>query len=121
MAALLAAGVLTLALVGFATTGNLNSFPRILKPLLIPGIFGLFIVGSVTGSMLFAYVAYAACMIVVYGAIGTIADLATRVWLNRRLSDVSQFPETAANHPMQPSGEVGRFEMDDQPSPPADR
>ena len=27
----------------------------------------------------------------------------------------------AANHPMQPSGEVGRFEVDDQPSPPADR
>jgi hypothetical protein len=27
----------------------------------------------------------------------------------------------AANHPMQPSGEVGRIEMDDQPSPPADR
>ncbi len=25
------------------------------------------------------------------------------------------------NHPMQPSGEVGRFEVDDQPSPPADR
>ncbi len=30
-------------------------------------------------------------------------------------------PETAANHPMQPSGEVGRFEVDDQLSPPADR
>src|SRR5690606_12241464 len=29
--------------------------------------------------------------------------------------------ESAANHPMQPSGEVGRFEVDDQPSPPADR
>ncbi|KLU05200.1 hypothetical protein RISK_002776 [Rhodopirellula islandica] len=29
--------------------------------------------------------------------------------------------EAAANHPMQPSGEVGRFEVDDQPSPPADR
>tara|TARA_R110002073_G_scaffold234758_1_gene395966 strand:+ start:267 stop:623 length:357 start_codon:yes stop_codon:yes gene_type:complete len=29
--------------------------------------------------------------------------------------------ENAANHPMQPSGEVGRFEVDDQPSPPADR
>ncbi|WP_150122575.1 hypothetical protein [Rhodopirellula islandica] len=29
--------------------------------------------------------------------------------------------ENAANHPMQPSGEVGRIEMDDQPSPPADR
>jgi hypothetical protein len=29
-------------------------------------------------------------------------------------------PETA-NHPMQPSGEVGRFEIDDRPSPPADR
>ena len=29
--------------------------------------------------------------------------------------------EDAANHPMQPSGEVERFEMDDQPSPPADR
>jgi hypothetical protein len=27
----------------------------------------------------------------------------------------------SANHPMQPSGEVGRFEVDDQPSPPADR
>ncbi len=26
-----------------------------------------------------------------------------------------------ANHPMQPSGEVGRFEVEDQPSPPADR
>ena len=25
------------------------------------------------------------------------------------------------NHPMQPSGEIGRFEMEDQPSPPADR
>ncbi|GAB5407136.1 MAG: hypothetical protein Aurels2KO_53670 [Aureliella sp.] len=25
------------------------------------------------------------------------------------------------NHPMQPSAEVGRFEVDDQPSPPADR
>ena len=25
------------------------------------------------------------------------------------------------NHPMQPSGEVGRFELDHQPSPPADR
>ncbi|MFG0263291.1 MAG: hypothetical protein ACF788_12940 [Novipirellula sp. JB048] len=25
------------------------------------------------------------------------------------------------NNPMQPSGEVGRFEVDDQPSPPADR
>ncbi|WP_237607743.1 hypothetical protein, partial [Roseimaritima sediminicola] len=25
------------------------------------------------------------------------------------------------NHPMQPSGEVGRFEVDDQPSPPGDR
>ncbi len=25
------------------------------------------------------------------------------------------------NHPMQPSGEVGRFEVDDQPSPPVDR
>ncbi len=28
---------------------------------------------------------------------------------------------TAGNHPMQPSGEVGRFEVEDQPSPPADR
>ncbi|TWT98542.1 hypothetical protein Pla52nx_003455 [Stieleria varia] len=28
---------------------------------------------------------------------------------------------TAANQPMQPSGEVGRFEVNDQPSPPADR
>ncbi len=25
------------------------------------------------------------------------------------------------NHPMQPSGEIERFEVDDQPSPPADR
>lgn len=30
-------------------------------------------------------------------------------------------PNWTANQPMQPSGEVGRFEMDDQPSPPADR
>ena len=29
--------------------------------------------------------------------------------------------ELRQNHPMQPSGEVGRFEVDDQPSPPADR
>ena len=29
-------------------------------------------------------------------------------------------PESA-NHPMQPSGEVGRFEVENQPSPPADR
>jgi hypothetical protein len=29
--------------------------------------------------------------------------------------------ECRANHPMQPSGEVRRFEMEDQPSPPADR
>ena len=28
---------------------------------------------------------------------------------------------SSANHPMQPSGEVGRFEVDYQPSPPADR
>jgi hypothetical protein len=27
----------------------------------------------------------------------------------------------AGLHPMQPSGEVGRSEVDDQPSPPADR
>ncbi len=27
----------------------------------------------------------------------------------------------SANHPMQPSGEVGRFEVANQPSPPADR
>ncbi|WP_145390912.1 hypothetical protein [Stieleria neptunia] len=27
----------------------------------------------------------------------------------------------AANHPMQPSGEIGRLEVEDQPSPPADR
>jgi len=27
----------------------------------------------------------------------------------------------AANQAMQPSGEVARFEVDDQPSPPADR
>lgn len=27
----------------------------------------------------------------------------------------------AANHAMHPSGEVGCFEVDDQPSPPADR
>ncbi len=27
----------------------------------------------------------------------------------------------AANHPMQRSGEVGRFEVDGQPSPPTDR
>jgi len=27
----------------------------------------------------------------------------------------------AANHPMQPSGEAGRLEVDDQSSPPADR
>jgi hypothetical protein len=25
------------------------------------------------------------------------------------------------NHPMQPSGKIGRFEVEDQPSPPADR
>ncbi len=30
-------------------------------------------------------------------------------------------PKTPNNHPIQPSGEVGRFEVDDQPSPPADR
>ncbi|MCO8125576.1 hypothetical protein NHH03_27805 [Stieleria sp. TO1_6] len=29
--------------------------------------------------------------------------------------------EPTGNHPMQPSGEVGRVEVDDQPSPPADR
>ena len=28
---------------------------------------------------------------------------------------------TPNNHPIQPSGEVGRFQIDDQPSPPADR
>ncbi|TWU27955.1 hypothetical protein [Novipirellula artificiosorum] len=28
---------------------------------------------------------------------------------------------TAGNHPMQSRGEVKRFEVDDQPSPPADR
>lgn len=27
----------------------------------------------------------------------------------------------AGNHPMQPSGEVRRFEVENQPSPPADR
>ena len=29
--------------------------------------------------------------------------------------------QPAGNHPMQPSGEVGRLEVDDQPSPPPDR
>ncbi|MDM4019554.1 hypothetical protein [Roseiconus lacunae] len=29
--------------------------------------------------------------------------------------------EPRTNHPMQPSGEVARFEVEDQPSPPADR
>jgi len=29
--------------------------------------------------------------------------------------------QIAANHPMQPSGEIGRLEVDDQPSPPVDR
>lgn len=40
-----------------------------------------------------------------------------------RLSARPQLDESKKpnNQPMQPSGEVGRFEMDDQPSPPADR
>jgi len=29
--------------------------------------------------------------------------------------------KAADNHPMQPSGEVGRFDVENQPSPPADR
>ena len=36
-----------------------------------------------------------------------------------RMSPMADAKRT--NHPMQPSGEVGRFEVDDQPSPPADR
>ncbi|WP_144060276.1 hypothetical protein [Rhodopirellula sallentina] len=37
------------------------------------------------------------------------------------LTFVPSAQRRSANHPMQPSGEVGRFEVDDQPSPPADR
>lgn len=33
----------------------------------------------------------------------------------------NQPSQTEANHPMQPSGEIGRFEVEEQPSPPADR
>ena len=33
----------------------------------------------------------------------------------------NEWSSRAANHPMQPSGEVGRFEVDHQQSPPADR
>ncbi|WP_461509484.1 hypothetical protein [Rhodopirellula baltica] len=40
----------------------------------------------------------------------------------RRYVETIRLPQRkAANHPMQPSGEVGRLEMYDQPSPPADR
>ena len=40
---------------------------------------------------------------------------------HRGLAPHKQPPMTGVHHPMQPSGEVGRFEKDDQPSPPADR
>jgi hypothetical protein len=40
---------------------------------------------------------------------------------NGRMSPMDDAGGKRTNHPMQPSGEIGRFEVDDQPSPPADR
>jgi hypothetical protein len=77
--ALTLATVLTLLFACYAATGSLNSFPQILKPLLIPGIFGLYFVGTITGSMLLAYAAYVFCMAIVYLGIGTLADLMIRL------------------------------------------
>ncbi len=37
------------------------------------------------------------------------------------LAQMDTLRKIADNHPMQPSGEIGRFEVEDQPSPPADR
>ena len=65
----------------------------------------------------------------VFERCGLLAGL--EVWSQDGLATADYLPELAdlrpvgttrsANHPMQPSGEVGRFEVDDQPSPPADR
>ena len=38
-----------------------------------------------------------------------------------KMSPMDDAVANRTNHPMQPSGEIGRFEVDDQPSPPADR
>lgn len=78
LVALMLAAVVTFLFAWFAATGNLNSFPQVLKPLLIPGIFGLYIVGTVTGSMPLAFAAHAVCMTIVYLAVGVLVDLMVR-------------------------------------------
>ena len=71
--------VVSLVLVGCAASGHLNSFPRIAKPLVGPGIFWLFVVGTITNSMVCGYTAFALGMLFVYGFLGTVADTAFRV------------------------------------------
>jgi hypothetical protein len=41
--------------------------------------------------------------------------------INMKTGELVSLESGAANHPMQPSGKVKRFKVDDQPSPPADR
>lgn len=51
---------------------------------------------------------------------GTLAGLVAKIQADQAKSD-RVIIENAGNHPMQPIGEVGRFEVVNQPSPPADR
>lgn len=51
---------------------------------------------------------------------GTLAGLVAKIQADQAKSD-RVIIENAGNHPMQPSGKVGRFEVVNQPSPSADR
>ena len=62
-----------------ASTSNLNAFPRFLKPALIPGIFCLYIVGTITGSLAAGGFAFAAGMAIVYGVTGLAVDASLRL------------------------------------------
>ena len=51
---------------------------------------------------------------------GTLAGLVAKIQADQAKSD-RVIIENVGNHPMQPRGEVGRFDVVNQPSPPADR
>ncbi len=81
--AVLAALTLSLMLFGLSASGNLDAFPNFAKPLVLPGISCLYVVGTITNSVLWSVSAFGVVMIIVYGG-SPLADMLVRYWIRRR-------------------------------------